>query len=275
MLSYRHAFHAGNYADVLKHLVLVKSFEYMLQKPAPIMYIDTHSGAGRYPFDNSMSQKTNEYAEGAGALRVDRLPESFAGYAELLESFAAERVYPGSPLIAAQMLRREDKLRMFELHPSDFSKLDKLFSRDRRARVEQSDGHKGLKGLLPAQQKRALVLMDPSFEVKKEYQEVVASLVEGYKRMPGATFLLWYPVVQREQIDRMIQQLRKSKIKNIWQFELGVAADSKEYGMTASGVIAINPAWVLPKQMEELLPELQRQLAPEGGFYKVENLVAE
>jgi len=269
MLSYRHAFHAGNYADVLKHLILVKSFEYMLQKPAPIMYIDTHSGAGRYPFDNSMSQQTNEYADGAGALRLDRLPESFSGYAELLERFAKERVYPGSPLIASEMLRREDKLRMFELHPSDFDKLDKLFARDRRAVVAQSDGHKGLKGLLPAQQKRALILMDPSFEVKREYQEVVSSIVEAYKRMSGATFLLWYPVVQREQIDLMIQRLRKSKIKNIWQFELGVEADTKEYGMTASGIIAINPAWVLPKQMEELLPYCSSSYPQRAAFTKL------
>ncbi len=273
MLSYRHAFHAGNFADVLKHLVQVKSIEYLVQKPGPLLYIDTHAGAGRYPLNNAMSRKTNEYVTGAGALETAQLPASFTPYGELIGRYRRQGIYPGSPLIAADLLREQDRLRLFELHPTDYPALVRLFASDRRIRSEQSDGHHALKSLLPAPQKRALILMDPAYEMKQEYQTVVDSLLAGYKRMASATYLLWYPVVQRSQIDRIIKQLRASRIKDIWQFELGIQADSREHGMTASGMLAINPPWTLPQQMSELLPVLQQQLAPAAGFYRIENIV--
>lgn len=272
MLSYRHAFHAGNFADVFKHLVLVKSLEYLLQKPGPLLYIDTHAGAGSYPLNNAMSRKTNEYAQGAGALQLQQLPADFAPYGRLIERYGKQGVYPGSPLIAADLLRDQDKLRLFELHPSDYPKLARLFAKDRRVRTEQSDGHHALKSQLPAAQKRALVLMDPAYEVKREYQTVVESLLAGYKRMANATYLLWYPVVQRDWIDRMVRQLRTSNMKDIWQFELGLEPDNREHGMTASGMIAINPPWVMPQQMGDLLPLLQQQLARDRGFYRIEQI---
>jgi 23S rRNA (adenine2030-N6)-methyltransferase len=273
MLSYRHAFHAGNFADVLKHLVLVKSIEYLVQKPGPLLYIDTHAGAGSYPLNSTMSRKTNEYAGGAGALQTTRLPASFTPYGDLIERYGRQGIYPGSPLIAADLLREQDRLRLFELHPTDYPKLASLFATGRRIRSEQSDGHHALKSLLPAPQKRALVLMDPAYEVKQEYQTVVDSLLAGYKRMASATYLLWYPVVQRSQIERIIKQLHSSRMKDIWQFELGMQADSREHGMTACGMLAINPPWTLPQQMSELLPVLQQQLAPATGFYRIENIV--
>ncbi|WP_428622721.1 23S rRNA (adenine(2030)-N(6))-methyltransferase RlmJ [Sedimenticola sp.] len=273
MLSYRHAFHAGNFADVLKHLVLIKSIEYMQQKPGPLLYIDTHAGAGSYPLDSRMSRKTDEYAAGAGALQLQRLPADFDSYGALIERFGKQGIYPGSPQIAAELLRTQDKLRLFELHPTDFPKLAKLFARDKRVRCEQSDGHHALKSLLPAPQKRALILMDPSYEIKREYQTVVESLQAGYKRMANATYLLWYPVVQRDWINRMIKTLRSSGIKDIWQFELGIAPDNREPGMTASGILAINPPWVLPQQLQTLLPLLQQQLAPIRGFYRIQAIV--
>jgi 23S rRNA (adenine2030-N6)-methyltransferase len=272
MLSYRHAFHAGNFADVFKHLVLARSLEYLLQKPGPLLYIDTHAGAGSYPLDSAMSRKTNEYTDGAGALRLAELPADFAPYGGLIERYRRRRIYPGSPLIAADLLREQDRLRLFELHPTDYPKLARLFARDRRVRTEQGDGHHALKSLLPAPQKRALVLMDPAYEVKREYQTVVESLLAGYKRMANATFLLWYPVVQRDWIERLIKQLRAANLKDVWQFELGMQADNREHGMTASGIIAINPPWVLPGQMGELLPLLQQQLAPARGFYLVRQI---
>lgn len=272
MLSYRHAFHAGNFADVFKHLVLVKSLEYLLQKPGALLYIDTHAGTGSYPLNSAMSRKTNEYAQGAGALRLAQLPEDFARYGELIERYGKRGVYPGSPLIAADLLREQDRLRLFELHPTDYPKLAQLFARDRRVRCEQGDGHHALKSLLPAPQKRALVLMDPAYEVKREYQTVVDSLLAGYKRMANATYLLWYPVVQRDWINRLINRLRTSNMQDIWQFELGMQPDNRGQGMTASGMIAINPPWILPRQMDELLPVLQQQLAPQQGFYRIRQI---
>jgi len=275
MLSYRHAFHAGNYADVLKHFVLVQSLDYLLQKPAPLLYIDTHAGAGSYALDSDMSKKTKEYDGGAGALDFKSLPDSFARYGQLLADCEKNGSYPGSPKIAAACLRKQDRLALFELHPSDEPKLKKLFQRDRRVQVSRSDGHHALKALLPAAQKRALVLMDPSFEVKEEYRSVVESLQEAYKRMPNACLLLWYPVVQRAQIDGLIKSLRRSKMRDVWQFELGIKPDSTEFGMNATGMIVVNPAWTLPGQLEQALPALKKQLAPEAGFYRIEQIVPE
>lgn len=273
MLSYRHAFHAGNYADVFKHLILVKCLEYLLRKPGPLLYIDTHAGAGRYPLNGAMSRKTNEYADGAGALQPAGLSAEFAPYGELIGHYARQGLYPGSPRIAADLLRPQDRLRLFELHPTDYPKLAALFAGDRRVRAEQADGHHALKSLLPAPQKRALVLMDPAYEVKREYQTVVDSLQAGYRRMANATFLLWYPVVQRDWVARMIKSLCNGKLKDVWQFELGVAADNRGHGMTACGILAINPPWLLAQQLNELLPPLQQQLAPQQGFYLIRQLV--
>jgi len=275
MLSYRHAFHAGNYADVLKHLVLLKSLEHMLQKPGPLLYIDTHAGAGRYPLNSSMAQRTHEHATGAGALQFEELSSHFEHYGKLLESYAHKGLSPGSPLIAAEILRPVDKLKLFELHPSDQPSLSKLFQNDRRVSVSKSDGHHALKSLLPAPQKRALILMDPSYEIKTEYQQVVESLSEGYKRMPTATYLLWYPVVQRQNIDRMLKQFKSSKMRNVWQFEFGLQADNDEHGMTASGIIAVNPAWTLPSLLVDALPGLKEQLAPDQGHFAINNIVPE
>ncbi len=275
MLSYRHAFHAGNYADVLKHYVLVQSLEYLMQKPASLLYIDTHAGAGSYTLNSDMSQKTGEYKEGAGALDFNTLPDSFEHFGQILSDCAKSGSYPGSPKIAAACLRKQDRLALFELHPSDEPKLKKLFQKDRRVQVSRADGHHALKALLPAAQKRALVLMDPSFEVKEEYRAAVDSLQEAYKRMPNATLLLWYPVVKRAQINDLIKHIRRSKMRDVWQFELGLRPDSEAFGMSATGMIAVNPAWTLPGQLEQALPALKQQLAPENGFYRIEQIVPE
>ncbi len=275
MLSYRHAFHAGNHADVLKHLVLINSLQQLIQKPAPILYIDSHAGAGSYQTDNAISRKTNEYAKGAARMQPDALPDSFACYGKLLTNSRQRGIYPGSPLLAAHILREQDRLNLFELHPKDHSALEALFARDRRVKIVHSDGFQALKALLPAKLKRALILMDPSYEILSDYKQVVTTLKEGYKRMPNATYLLWYPVVQRRLITRMKTQLCDSKMRDLWQFELGILPDTDDYGMTASGLFAINPPWRLIAQLQTLLPAIQQVLAPEQGFYQIENIIAE
>ncbi|MCW8891425.1 MAG: 23S rRNA (adenine(2030)-N(6))-methyltransferase RlmJ, partial [Sedimenticola sp.] len=158
MLSYRHAFHAGNFADVLKHLVLAKTLDYMIEKPAPIRYIDTHAGSGCYRINSAMSEKTGEYAAGAGALQAGLLKGAFAPYGALLKRHQATGHYPGSPQIAADMLRPQDQLYLHEMHPTDFSLLQKWAAQDRRIRVAQSDGHQAMRSLLPAIKGRAFVL---------------------------------------------------------------------------------------------------------------------
>jgi len=275
MLSYRHAFHAGNYADVLKHLVLCKTLEYLLQKPTPVLYIDTHAGAGNYALDNKLAKKTNEYKSGVGTLNFSSLPESIHGYRDIVQPMFARQQYPGSPLLAAHVLREQDKLRLFEMHSTDYPLLKQLFEKDRRVIVNNTDGYQALKALLPARQARALILIDPSYEIKTDYQLVVDAIKQAYRKMSTAQILLWYPIVDRKRVETMIKNISASGIRDIWRFELGMEADTREYGMTGSGILAINPPWVLADQMRELLPALARQLVTESGYYKVEQLVAE
>lgn len=275
MLSYRHAYHAGNYADVLKHLVLCNTLEYMIQKPAPIVYIDTHAGAGHYALNSKLAQKTREYKSGIAALDFSSLPQAIDGYRHIVQSMLASQHYPGSPLLAADILREQDKLRLFEMHSTDFPVLQQLFKKDRRVRTDNSDGYQALNALLPTPQKRALVLIDPCYEIKSEYQLVVDAIKLAYRKMSTAQLLLWYPVVDRNRVEKMIKRICNSGIRDVWRFELAMEADTLQHGMTASGMLAINPPWTLADQMRELLPALVKQLATESGSYRVEQLVQE
>lgn len=283
MLSYRHAFHAGNYADVLKHLVLVNTLLYATRKDAALFYLDTHAGAGLYRLDSEAAQKTGEAA--AGISRLD-FPVLFTragmqGKAALQAFHAAIALflergqYPGSPLLAALLLRRHDHLRLFELHPTDFRLLQANTEQDKRIHAEQQDGFRQLAVVLPPVQKRAVVLIDPSYEVKDDYTRSVRALVEIHARMPAAQVLLWYPVVQRDHVDGMVHALLKSRLRDLWQVELGIAPDSEAHGMTASGLFLLNPPWTLAAQMREALPPLQEQLAPATGHWFVKSLAGE
>ena len=275
MLSYRHAFHAGNHADVLKHLVLCKTLEYLLQKPAPIVYIDTHAGAGRYALNSKLAKKNQEHKSGIGALDFSSLPPAIDAYRRIVEPMFKRQQYPGSPMLAVKLLREQDRLRLYEMHSTDFPMLQQLFERDHRVKVDSSDGYLGLKALLPVKQGRAVVLIDPSYEIKNDYQQVVEAIRQAHRRMATAHFLLWYPIVDRKRVETMISQICDSGMRDIWRIELGMQADNRDYGMTGSGMLVINPPWVLAQQMRELLPALVKQLATETGYYTVEQLVAE
>lgn len=275
MLSYRHGYHAGNHADVLKHIVLVETLQYMLKKDSPVLYIDTHAGPGGYYLEDAMSKKTDEALGGVLKLDFDKLPDSIKLYHEAVKGHLGRKFYPGSPQLAADILRPTDKLRFFELHSTEIRTLEARFERDRRVQISATDGFDSLKSLLPVQNSRAIVLMDPPYEIKTDFKASVESITEGYRRMPHATFLIWYPVVDRGWIELVKEALLKKGIKDCWQYELAVAPDDEELGMTASGIIAINPPWVMADRLKELLPAIQAQLAPNEGSWKVERLAAE
>lgn len=274
MLSYRHAYHAGNYADVFKHLVLVKVIEYLLCKPAPVLYVDTHAGAGHYALTSDMANKTAEYQAGIEKTVAADLPGG-QSFHQMITPYLKQQQYPGSPLVAANLLRDADRLQLFELHSSDHLLLAQLFANDRRVNVEHADGYQGLNRLRPAKNTRTLVLIDPAYEVKTEYTQVVTAIQQLYKRMPSMQLLLWYPVVRREQTETMLKALADGAIRDIWRFELAIAPDSEEHGMTACGMLAINPPWVLADQLRQVLPILTKQLAPKSGSWQVECLVPE
>ncbi|WP_145475921.1 23S rRNA (adenine(2030)-N(6))-methyltransferase RlmJ [Yersinia similis] len=268
MLSYRHSFHAGNHADVLKHTVQSLIIEAMKEKEKPFLYLDTHAGAGRYQLSGEHAERTGEYLDGIGKLwQRDDLPADLAPYMSAINYFNRGeklRYYPGSPLIARHLLREDDKIHLTELHSSDYPLLRNEFAKDERAKVQRADGYQQLKSQLPPLSRRGFVLIDPPYEMKTDYQDVVKGIQEGYKRFATGTYALWYPVVLRQQIKRLLRDLEATSIRRILQIELAVRPDSDQHGMTASGMIVINPPWKLEQQMNSLLPWLHKALVPSG-----------
>lgn len=277
MLSYRHSFHAGNAADVLKHSILIHILQHLQRKEKAFCYVDTHAGAGLYALNSEHAEKTQEYKQGIGALwQAKNLPDALESYRQVIQAFNSDNElnhYPGSPLIAQHLLRRQDRLFLYELHSSDVQLLESSLRADRRVQVHHQDGFKHCAGLLPPTQRRGMVLIDPSYEVKTDYERVLEIILQLYQRFATGTYVLWYPVVERPRINELERKIQASNLKNVQLFELAQQADSHEYGMTASGMIVINPPWTLKAAMETALPFLAEQLGMANqGSYRIKQL---
>ncbi len=266
MLSYRHAFHAGNHADVLKHYVLSLVLDYFNQKAAPYWYIDTHAGAGMYALNGDFAQKNAEFETGISRLLAAKnLPESLAEYVTLTQQYNQNKglsLYPGSPKIADSLIRSADKMRLFELHPNDFTLLMENFSNqngklDAAVKIAQQDGFAGIKACLPPPTKRAVVLIDPPYELKEDYQRVVDCIQDSLKRFATGTYMIWYPLLQRSEPEQMLENLQKLQLKNWLNVQLTVQSPSpKGFGMHGSGMFIVNPPYILPKLLNESMPVL-------------------
>jgi 23S rRNA (adenine2030-N6)-methyltransferase len=285
MLSYRHVFHAGNHADVLKHTVLLAVLDHFNQKDKPYWVIDTHAGAGGYRLDAGRATTHAEYADGIGRLwQRNDLPPLVANYVAAVRADNADgrlRRYPGSPLLALRALRPADRLRLFELHPADARLLGQNIAgaapdAQKRVAIRQEDGFAGMKALLPPPPRRGLVLIDPAYEDKRDYAQVVTAMKEGLQRFATGTFMLWYPLLQRNECITLAGRLKK--LAPDWlDLTLTVqppAADG--LGMHGSGVFLINPPWTLAAAMKETLPWLADVLAIDklGAGWAAETAVA-
>ena len=280
MLSYRHGFHAGNHADVLKHLVLCRMLAHLAHKPKPFCCIDTHAGAGLYDLSGAQAQQNREYDTGIGRLLgCDDLPPPLADYLAVVSACNPDgglRYYPGSPWFARHWLREADRLVLCELHPAEFEVLRGNFGGNRRIKLLREDGLKALQALLPPRERRGLVLIDPSYEVKDDYRAVVSALKEAHRRFATGSYALWYPVVERARIERLERALIDSGIRNSHLYELAIAPDSAGHGMTGSGMIVINPPWTLRDEMAATLPWLAEALGYAGsGRWRAVELVPE
>lgn len=279
MLSYRHGFHAGNFADVLKHSLLTLAINALKQKDKPFVYIDTHAGAGKYSFKSEFAQKTGEYQQGIGRIWVAaQPPEEIRDYlaAVRAENTGKQLVrYPGSPQLVRRLVRSHDRLQLSELHGSDYESLQQLFAGDKQVSVAKEDGLERLSKKLPPIQKRGLVLIDPSYEVKSDYNRVVEALQGAYKHFATGVYALWYPIIDRNVTERMLQRLQAAGIPKQLRIEHCVAADGALRGMTGSGMLFINPPWQLQTQAEIVLPWLNRVLTDGQGTWKAEWLVPE
>lgn len=278
MLSYRHAFHAGNFADVLKHVVLVALLDHLAAKDKPFLYLETHAGAGRYDLGSPAARQNREHAGGIGRLwgRSD-LPAAVARYLALVREHNGPgrlRHYPGSPWFAQRLLRPQDRLVVYELHPAEVGPLATLLAGDRRGQVLAEDGFAGINAQLPPRERRALVLLDPAYEVKHDYRQVIETLAQAHRRFATGTYAIWYPVVDRHRIDAMERGLVKSGIHRVHQVELDVGPGDGR--MTACGLLLVNPPWTLPELLAEALPWLARVLGNEGhGRFLNRELIGE
>jgi len=273
MLAYRHAFHAGNHADVLKHLVLVQVLRHMNRKEKPYWVIDTHAGAGGYPLHEASAQKNAEYADGIERLwnRKDA-PEAVQDYLAQIRAFNTGGpllYYPGSPAIAHQLMRPQDKLRLFELHPSDHRVLDATFGAQPGVQVRCADGFVALKSLLPPQDRRAVVLLDPSYELKTDYAALRNTVSDALQRFAVGTYAVWYPVLQRRESHLLPQQLRRIAGQADWlDVRMQVREpDASGFGLLGSGMFLINPPWTLHATLREVLPWLTGVLGQFNGAH--------
>ncbi|QSI75749.1 23S rRNA (adenine(2030)-N(6))-methyltransferase RlmJ [Niveibacterium microcysteis] len=267
MLSYRHAFHAGNHADVLKHFVEVELLRYLNQKEKAWWYIDTHAGAGAYELDRGYAAQNAEFESGiARIVDAPDLPPALGAYIDLVRRFngpGALKHYPGSPWFAAELMREQDRMRLFELHPADADLLAENFEPlAKQLIVDRADGFKGLKAFLPPPPRRALVLIDPPYEVKSDYRTVVSTLQDALQRFATGTYAVWYPLLQRPECHELPRQLKELPAKSWLHVTLSVHKPALSgLGMHGSGLVVLNPPWTLADTLKQTMPWLVGKLA--------------
>ncbi|GAB6067196.1 23S rRNA (adenine(2030)-N(6))-methyltransferase RlmJ [Methylothermus subterraneus] len=267
MLSYRHAFHAGNHADVLKHWLVVEILSYLNAKETPWAYIDTHAGGGVTDLNSEYARKLCEFQTGIGRLWRERAlaPAGLATYLKLVEDFnpgGALSRYPGSGALAQRLARPGDRLHLFELHPADYLNLTRIFAHKRRVHCYREDGFTGLLGVLPPPSRRGVILIDPSYEVERDWTRVSQAVRAARARFPQGIYLIWYPRLAKAWIERMVRALVKLAADDYFKAELIVRRPPRGgAGMFGSGVLVLNPPWTLPACGKEVLPWLAARLA--------------
>jgi 23S rRNA (adenine2030-N6)-methyltransferase len=269
-VNYRHAYHAGNFADVVKHVVLSRLVEYLKQKDKAFRVIDTHAGIGRYDLSSTEAQKTGEWRGGIGRL-VDAALDPpaaalLAPYLEAVRSLNPQggvKKYPGSPLIVRHLMRKQDRLSAIELHRQDAGKLRTLFQGDFQTRVIELDGWLALGAHLPPKEKRGLVLVDPPFEEQGEFDRLVDGLRKAHKRWPGGIYALWYPVKDRKAVAAFRKALVQSGVPKLLDIGFEIRPPSAEPSLDGSGMVVVNPPFTLEGELRRLLPALHKLLVVE------------
>ncbi len=270
-MNYRHAFHAGNFADVFKHCLLLALLESLRRKPAPFAFVDTHAGRGDYDLGGTEANRSGEWREGvARLLGANALPAPLGAYVTLLREHdgsdgGALRRYPGSPRIAASLLRAGDAAILCELEPGEAAALRRLFAGDRRVHVHQRDGYAALGALLPPAQKRGLVLIDPPYEAQlDEFGRIQSALSVALRRWPQAIYAIWYPIKREAELQPFLRWLAASTANSI-ALELLIHAANSSLRLNGSGMAIINPPWRLAEAAAGWLPRLHRLLSPQGA----------
>lgn len=265
-MNYRHAYHAGNFADVFKHTVLLALIESLQSKPTPFCYVDTHAGSGSYVLDGVEAGKTGEYLDGVARLQgAEELPPLLQRFRDSILEGAERgqqiRQYPGSPLQVARLLRPNDQAQLCELHPEEAAKLRALLHRDSRLHVHERDGYAALKALLPPKEKRGLVLIDPPYEAQEaEYQLISNALKGALQRWPSGIYAVWYPIKLRSQVQPFLHAMGHTPCKRVLRAEILVHAANTPLRLNGAGMVILNAPWNLDESLRPSMPALARIL---------------
>ena len=279
-MNYRHAYHAGNHADVLKHLVLSRLLALLAKKDAPYAYLDSHAGIGLYDLRGDQASRTGEWLEGIQRVwQADDVPALFDDYLGVIRALNPDgqlRYYPGSPEVARELSREQDRLQLNEKHPDDGRLLKANMKYDRRVAVHLGEGWYVPRALLPTAQKRAVLLIDPPFEQADELQRCAQAMKESIARMRQAVVAIWYPIKDQRQLKRFYQDLQGTGAPKLLRVELLVhAADNADVGLNGSGLAIANPPWGLEDELRSVLPWLGQNLGQTQGGWKLDWLIEE
>jgi len=278
-MNYRHAFHAGNHADVLKHLTLARLIALLARKEAPFAYLDSHAGVGLYDLQGDAASRTGEWREGIGRLwAAADLPAPVASYLEVVRALNAGgelRHYPGSPELARRLCRPQDRLVLNEKHPEDGTLLKENMAGDRRVAVRLGEGWHIPRALLPVAEKRALLLIDPPFEQPDELECCTRALQEAIGRMRQTVVAIWYPIKDLRQLQRFYRDLQGSGAPKLLRAELYVHPADEAQRLNGSGLAIANPPWGLEEELRQLLPWLAERLAQSQGGWRLDWLIEE
>jgi 23S rRNA (adenine2030-N6)-methyltransferase len=276
-MNYRHAFHAGSFADVIKHIVLVRILTYLQEKPAPFRVIDTHAGAGRYDLTGDEPRRGGEWLTGIARIIQARFSDAalplVKPYLDIVRSFNPPnelQAYPGSPLIARAMLRPQDRLTACELEPTAHKQLIDTLRRDAQARVVDLDGWVALPAFVPPNERRGLVLIDPAFEAKDEFERLADGFTAALRKWPTGQYLIWYPAKSRRATDTLAAAAVKPQGKCL-RLEFSVAPQTTDAALATTGLLIVNPPWTLQSELKTILPELEKPLGQGGpGRFRLE-----
>ncbi|MFO1111471.1 MAG: 23S rRNA (adenine(2030)-N(6))-methyltransferase RlmJ [Bradyrhizobium sp.] len=282
-MNYRHAFHAGNFADVLKHIVLTRILLYLQEKPAAFRVIDTHAGSGLYDLTAPEAERSGEWKSGIARMMQARFSETalplLAPYLDIVRAFndkAGLAAYPGSPLIARALLRPQDRLTACELEPAARRELIDALRRDDQARVVDLDGWTALSAFVPPKERRGLVLIDPPFEAKDEFERLAAGFRAAFQKWPTGLYLLWYPVKSRRAADTLAREVARAAAlarppARCLRLEFSVAPQEAGGPLASTGLLMVNPPWTLQGELKTILPELEKPLGQGGaGRFRLE-----
>lgn len=282
-MNYRHAYHAGNIGDVLKHIVLSRLIVYMQRKDKAFRILDTHAGIGQYDLTSEETRKTGEWQDGIAKVLAQTPPQSvaelLAPWLDTIKGMNPDEnmtLYPGSPMLSRKLMRKNDRLTLTELHPADFDTLSERFAGDYQVKTIHLDGWMAMGSFLPPKEKRGLVIIDPAFEVTDEFQRMTNAVITGHRKWASGTFALWYPLKDRKAVSRMHAAFEEAGIRNVLALELNVGQSGPDTVMLGSGMTIIKPPFTLAEEMKTVLPWLSDILRKgTGAGWKVEQVLPE